>query len=179
MSLKGAAAVVGIAELAPQRYTGEATILDLLSQVAGDALDDAGFGREQVDDPIGLAVVHRTQEKRFRLEGNHSSPVRVRSTRSIRRRAPRVRSRRVRARWRAHRVFLDRRPGIRRSHRRAVAARACRRRGPHNASPRGVGAVSGPLPATPDRGNARRAVTRPPPCPPVILPLSDAPLAFA
>lgn len=53
MSLKGAAAVVGIAELAPQRYAGEATILDLLSQVAGDALDDAGFSREQVD---GLIV---------------------------------------------------------------------------------------------------------------------------
>jgi acetyl-CoA acetyltransferase len=53
MSLKGAAAVVGIAELAPQRYTGEATILDLLSQVAGDAIDDAGFSRDQID---GLIV---------------------------------------------------------------------------------------------------------------------------
>ena len=44
MSLKGAAAVVGVAELAPQRYTGEATILELLSQVATEAIAD-GYSR--------------------------------------------------------------------------------------------------------------------------------------
>lgn len=53
MSLKGAAAVVGVAELAPQRYTGDATILDLLSGVAVEAIADAGFDRSQVD---GLIV---------------------------------------------------------------------------------------------------------------------------
>ena len=53
MSLKGAAAVVGVAELAPQRYTGDTTILDLLSGVAVEAMADAGFNRSQVD---GLIV---------------------------------------------------------------------------------------------------------------------------
>ena len=53
MSLRGAAAVVGVAELAPKRYTGEATILDLLSGVASDAIADAGLQRSDVD---GLVV---------------------------------------------------------------------------------------------------------------------------
>jgi len=53
MSLKGAAAVVGIAELAPQRYTGDATILDLLSQVGAEAIADAGFKHADID---GLVV---------------------------------------------------------------------------------------------------------------------------
>ena len=53
MSLKGAAAVVGVAELPPQRYTGDATILELLSQVATDAIADAGFQHADVD---GLVV---------------------------------------------------------------------------------------------------------------------------
>ena len=53
MSLQGTAAVVGLAELAPQRYTGDATILDLLSGVAVEAIADAGFDRSQVD---GLIV---------------------------------------------------------------------------------------------------------------------------
>lgn len=53
MSLRGAGAVVGVAELAPRRYTGEATTLDLLSQVATEAIADAGFKRTDVD---GLIV---------------------------------------------------------------------------------------------------------------------------
>lgn len=53
MSLRGAAAVVGVAELAPQRYTGEATILELLSKVATEAVADAGFRYADVD---GLLV---------------------------------------------------------------------------------------------------------------------------
>ncbi len=53
MSLRGAAAVVGVAELPPQRHTGEATILELLSQVGTDAIADAGFKRSDVD---GLIV---------------------------------------------------------------------------------------------------------------------------
>lgn len=53
MSLRGAAAVVGVAEKAPQRYTGEETILELLSEVANDAIADAGFKHSQVD---GLIV---------------------------------------------------------------------------------------------------------------------------
>lgn len=53
MSLKGAAAVVGMAERPPQRYTGDATILDLLSGVAVEAMADAGFDRSMVD---GLIV---------------------------------------------------------------------------------------------------------------------------
>ena len=53
MSLRGAAAVVGVAELAPQRYTGEATILELMSQVASEAIDDAGFSKSEID---GLVV---------------------------------------------------------------------------------------------------------------------------
>ncbi len=53
MSLRGVAAVVGIAERAPQRYTGDETDLDLLSGVAVDALADAGIDRGDVD---GLLV---------------------------------------------------------------------------------------------------------------------------
>jgi acetyl-CoA acetyltransferase len=53
MSLRAAAAVVGVAEMAPQRYTGDASILDLLSAVAVEAMGDAGFERAQVD---GLIV---------------------------------------------------------------------------------------------------------------------------
>jgi acetyl-CoA acetyltransferase len=53
VSLKGAAAAVGLGELPPQRYTGEATILDLLSEVANEAIEDAGFERDEID---GLIV---------------------------------------------------------------------------------------------------------------------------
>jgi len=53
MSLRGTAAVVGVAERAPTRYTGEETILELLSGVAVDAVKDAGFPLSQVD---GLIV---------------------------------------------------------------------------------------------------------------------------
>ena len=48
MSLRGAGAVVGVAELPPQRYSGDATILELLSTVANDAIADAGFDRSVV-----------------------------------------------------------------------------------------------------------------------------------
>ena len=53
MPLRGAAAVVGIAERSPQRYTGDETNLDLLSGVAVDAMADAGVDRSDVD---GLIV---------------------------------------------------------------------------------------------------------------------------
>ncbi len=53
MSLRGAAAVVGVAELAPKRHTGDETILELLSGVAVDAVSDAGFAMADVD---GLIV---------------------------------------------------------------------------------------------------------------------------
>ncbi len=53
MSLKGAAAVVGLAERAPQRHSGDLTALDLLSEVANDAIEDAGVARTEVD---GLLV---------------------------------------------------------------------------------------------------------------------------
>lgn len=53
MSLRGVAAVVGVAERAPSRYTGDETILELLSGVAVDAVHDAGFSLAQVD---GLIV---------------------------------------------------------------------------------------------------------------------------
>lgn len=53
MSLRGAAAVVGVAERKPTRYTDDETILELLSQVAVDAVDDAGFSLSEVD---GLIV---------------------------------------------------------------------------------------------------------------------------
>jgi len=53
MSLRGVAAAVGVGELAPQRYTGNATILDLLSDVANEAMADAGIERSQID---GLVV---------------------------------------------------------------------------------------------------------------------------
>ncbi|MGH1492657.1 MAG: thiolase family protein [Acidimicrobiales bacterium] len=53
MSLKGAAAVVGVAERPPQRYSGNATALDLFSEVATEALEDAGIARSDVD---GLLV---------------------------------------------------------------------------------------------------------------------------
>ena len=54
MSLKGVAAVVGLAERAPQRYTGNETNLDLLSGVAIDAMTDAGIDRTDVDQPARL-----------------------------------------------------------------------------------------------------------------------------
>ena len=53
MSLRGEAAVVGIAERSPQRYSGEETNLDLLSGVAVEAMADAGVDRADVD---GLLV---------------------------------------------------------------------------------------------------------------------------
>ena len=53
MSLRAVAAVVGVAERAPQRYTADETNLDLLSGVAIDAMADAGIDRTQVD---GLLV---------------------------------------------------------------------------------------------------------------------------
>ena len=53
MSLRGVAAVVGVAERAPTRYTGDETILELLSGVAVDAARDAGFPLSQID---GLVV---------------------------------------------------------------------------------------------------------------------------
>ena len=53
MSLRGVAAVVGVAELAPQRHTGSATTLELMSRVANDAINDAGFKRSEID---GLIV---------------------------------------------------------------------------------------------------------------------------
>ena len=53
MSLRGVAAVVGLAERAPQRYTGDETDLDLLAGVAVDAMLDAGVERSEVD---GLIV---------------------------------------------------------------------------------------------------------------------------
>ena len=53
MSLKGVAAAVGLGELAPVRYTGEASILDLLSEVATEAIEDAGFVKSDID---GLVV---------------------------------------------------------------------------------------------------------------------------
>lgn len=53
MSLRGVAAVVGVAERAPRRYTGDETNLDLLSGVAVEAMADAGVDRSEVD---GLLV---------------------------------------------------------------------------------------------------------------------------
>jgi acetyl-CoA acetyltransferase len=53
MSLRGVAAVVGLAERAPQRFTEDETNLDLLSGVAVDAMADAGIARTEVD---GLLV---------------------------------------------------------------------------------------------------------------------------
>jgi acetyl-CoA acetyltransferase len=53
MSLRGVAAVVGLAERAPQRFTEDETILDLLSGVAVEAMADAGLARTEVD---GLLV---------------------------------------------------------------------------------------------------------------------------
>ncbi len=53
MSLRGVAAVVGVAELAPQRYSGGESNLELLSRVALDAIEDAGVHRREVD---GLIV---------------------------------------------------------------------------------------------------------------------------
>ena len=53
MSSRGVAAVVGLAERAPQRYTGDETNLELLSGVAVEAMADAGIDRRAVD---GLLV---------------------------------------------------------------------------------------------------------------------------
>lgn len=53
MSLRGVAAVIGVAERAPQRYTEHETSLDLLAKIAVDAIADAGVDRADVD---GLLV---------------------------------------------------------------------------------------------------------------------------
>ena len=51
--MRGVAAVVGLAERPPQRYSADETNLDLLSDVAVAALADAGVARNEVD---GLLV---------------------------------------------------------------------------------------------------------------------------
>jgi acetyl-CoA acetyltransferase len=53
MSLRGAAAVVGLAERPPQRYSGEESLLDLASGVAAEAIADSGIARSDID---GLIV---------------------------------------------------------------------------------------------------------------------------
>jgi len=53
MGLRGAAAVVGVAELAPQRYTEGETTLGLLAKVAVDAIADSGVPFDEID---GLLV---------------------------------------------------------------------------------------------------------------------------
>ena len=52
-SLRGAAAAVGVAERDPVRYSGDESLLDMLSDVAAEALADAGIGATDVD---GLLV---------------------------------------------------------------------------------------------------------------------------
>ncbi|HVN86959.1 MAG TPA: thiolase family protein [Candidatus Binatia bacterium] len=53
MSLRGAAAIVGLAERPPQRYSGEETLLELASGVAAEAIADSGIARARID---GLIV---------------------------------------------------------------------------------------------------------------------------
>lgn len=49
MSLRGKAAIVGIGEFKPTRYTEGATTLGMLAQVANDAIADAGLEIAEVD----------------------------------------------------------------------------------------------------------------------------------
>jgi acetyl-CoA acetyltransferase len=60
MSLRGAAAIVGFAELAPKRTTDE-TLLGLLATVATDAIADAGLTLGEVDGLL-LPTVHGISE---------------------------------------------------------------------------------------------------------------------
>src|ERR1700735_2010707 len=53
MSIRGKAAIVGIGELAPERYSRGETGLSLLSRVASLALTDAGLGPPDID---GLVI---------------------------------------------------------------------------------------------------------------------------
>jgi len=52
MSLRGKAAIVGVAEFRPSRYTEGATTLGMLAQVACDAIADAGLDMAEVDGVI-------------------------------------------------------------------------------------------------------------------------------
>lgn len=56
MSLRGAAAVVGVAERAPTRFSGEESLLERLSSVGIDAIADAGVGLADVDGLIAHPI---------------------------------------------------------------------------------------------------------------------------
>jgi len=49
MSLKGAAAAIGIGELKPMKEPGDATALGLMSTVAAEAIADAGLEKKDID----------------------------------------------------------------------------------------------------------------------------------
>ncbi|NNL86515.1 MAG: thiolase family protein [Myxococcales bacterium] len=53
MSFRSRAAIVGVGELAPVKYTEEESTLDLMVRVGLDAVDDAGIGFDEID---GLLV---------------------------------------------------------------------------------------------------------------------------
>lgn len=54
-SLQGRAAIVGIAELAPARYTEEATLLELMAKMSLRAIEDSGVRFEEVDGLVAHA----------------------------------------------------------------------------------------------------------------------------
>jgi acetyl-CoA acetyltransferase len=49
MSLKGKAAIIGFAEMAPQKGAGGKTALGIISEVARDAIADAGLEKKDID----------------------------------------------------------------------------------------------------------------------------------
>lgn len=57
MSLRGKAAIIGFAEMAPQKGDGDKTPLGIISEVARDAIADAGLEKEEIDGLLtGMAI---------------------------------------------------------------------------------------------------------------------------
>src|SRR5262245_44043915 len=57
MSIKGKAAIVGFAEMAPQKGDGNKTPLGIISEVAREALADAGLEKKDLDGLLtGMAI---------------------------------------------------------------------------------------------------------------------------
>ena len=57
MSLKKKAAIIGLAEMAPQKGVGDRTPLNIIGDMAREAITDAGLEKDQIDGLLtGVAI---------------------------------------------------------------------------------------------------------------------------